>query len=166
MTTQGTPSNQQQQPYLVTSRRFPTNDPILLQPVLSKMYIEIARAVNLRTIGIFEQLQIVTGERWFGTDPLNALIKRQTYRRVYTFGAIAAGASLAIPHGLVGVTAYTRIYGTVITNKPDNRPIPYASVTANANIELNVDNTNINIIVGAGSPNVISGIVVLEYLLN
>ncbi len=161
-----TPSNQQQQPYLPKSRQFPVQNPVQLEPELVKSYIDIAQAVNLRTIGIFEQLQIVTGERWFASDPLDATLKRQTYRQVYTFGSIAPGASLAINHGITGITAFTRIYGTCVTNLPDYRPIPYASVAANANIDLRVTSTQIIINNGAGSPTLLSGIIVLEYLLN
>lgn len=161
-----TPSGQQQKPYLVTSQKFPTDDPSVLQPTLTKSYNEIAQAVNLRTIGIFEQLQIVTGERWFASSATNANLKRQTYRQVYTFGTIAAGTSLSIAHNITGITQFTRIYGTCITDQSDYRPIPYASVTANSNIELRVTSTQIIISNGAGGPNIVSGIIVLEYLLN
>jgi hypothetical protein len=157
-----TPSNQQFQPYLPTSRNFPVSDPIQLEPELTKSYIDVARAVNLRTIGIFETVQIVTGERWFSKNPLDVNRKRQTYRKVFPFVA----ADLPIAHGLVGIDESTRIYGTCVTDFPDFRPLPYTSNTANGSIELNVDDTFINVNVGASSPNIIKGIVVLEYLLN
>jgi len=161
-----TPSGQQQQPYLPTSRKFPVQNPVQLEPELIKSYIDVAQAVNIRTIGIFENLQIVTGERWFSGDASNALLKRQSYRKAFTFAAISAGTSSSILHGITNVTAFTRIYGTCITDIPDYRPLPYASVTANANIELKVTPTQITISVGAASPNITSAIVVLEYLLN
>jgi hypothetical protein len=161
-----TPSNQQQQPYLPSSRQFPAQNPVQLEPELVKSYIDIAQAVNVRTIGIFEQLQIVTGERWFSSSPTNALLKRQTYRQVYTFANIAPGAGTTINHGITGITAFTRIYGTCVTSLPDYRPIPYASVAVNANIDLTVTPTQIIIANGAGSATLISGIIVLEYLLN
>lgn len=161
-----TPSRQQQQPYLVTSRQFPVDNGAILQPELVKSYIDIAQAVNVRTIGIFESTQIVTGERWFSVSATDANAKRQSYRQVYPFEAIAAGATLVIPHGITGITSGTRIYGTCVTDVPDFRPIPYASNTANNNIELKVDNTNITIINGSSSPNITSGIIILEYLLN
>ena len=161
-----TPSNQQQQPYLPQSRSFPAQNPVQLEPELVKTYIDVAQAINVRTIGIFEKLQIVTGERWFSADPTNANVKRQTYRQVYTFGAIAAGASIAINHNITGITQFTRIYGTCITDLPDYRPIPYASVAPNSNIDIRVTSTQIIIANGAGGPNITSGIVVLEYLLN
>jgi len=161
-----TPSNQQFQPYLPTSRNFPVSDLIQLEPELTKSYIDIARAVNLRTIGIFETVQIITGERWFSIDPLDVNNKRQTYRKVFPFGTIAAGTTLLIAHGLTGINEFTKISGTCVTDMPDYRPIPYATNTVNSAIELNVDNTDIIITVGALSPNIIKGIIILEYLLN
>lgn len=156
-----TPSNQQFQPYLPTSRNFPVDDPIQLEPELTKSYIDVARAVNLRTIGIFETVQIVTGERWFSIDPFDVNQKRQTFRKVFPF----TPADLPIPHGLTGLNEFTRISGTCVTDLPDFRPLPYASNTANGSIELNVDDAYINVNVGASSPNIIKGIIILEYLL-
>lgn len=152
------------QSYLVTSREFPVEQEGLNEE-LTKAYTDIANAVNSRTIGVHDKFQVVTGERWFNNT--NVQSKRQTYRQVYEFGAITAGApAVTVAHGISGITAFTAIYGTCITATPDYRPLPYASTTAGANIELNVDATYIYITVGAISPNVTSGIVVLEYLLN
>jgi hypothetical protein len=159
-------------PYLITSRKFPPNFEEL-EPELSKMYIEVARAVNIRTNGIFDQFQIVTGERWF-TDFLPAPTtssssneKRQSYRQVYPWTGTAPPT---IPHNITGIVEFTRIYGTCVTNAAGTagyRPIPYASIIALTDqISVQVDNTNINISVGATVPTITSGIIVLEYLLN
>ena len=61
-----------------------------------------------------------------------------------------------------------RLFGGVVTDIPDERPIPYSSATANANIETRLDtvNSQIVIIVGAASPNVVSGFIVFEWLSN
>ena len=149
--------------YLIRSRVFPT-DPVELEPVLVKMYNDIAVTVNVRTIGIYDTIQVVTGERWF--NPKDFSQARQSYRQVYPLGAVAAGTTLTTPHGLEGVTAFTHIYGDCLTSVPDHRPLPYASVTANANIELKVVTPNIVISVGAASPNIVAVTIVLEYLLN
>lgn len=149
--------------FLVNERSFP-QDPVELEPVLSKMYLEMAYAVNARTIGTFNTFQVTTGELWLGT-PQNQRT-RQSFREVYPIGPITAGATLTVPHGLVGLTAFTDIYGTCITDVPDYRPLPYASVGAASNIELKCDSINIIISVGAASPNIVSAIVVLEYLLS
>lgn len=160
-----------QSPYLITSRVFPI-DSGKLEPILSKMYFEVAQAVNNRTIGIFNKFQVVTGERWFNSG--NPTVKDfdvtqqpQTYRQVYTFGAIVAGANLSFAHNITGVTQFTRIYGTCITTTPDYRPIPFADVVAaTGSIAVIADNVNVTVYNGATAPNIVSGIIVLEYLLN
>jgi len=154
-------------PYLVTQRAFPQNAPEL-EPVLVKMYNDIASAMNVRTIGLHYPFQLVTGEQWFNPDSTAAqgFQPRQTYRQVYFIGAIASGATSNTPHNIVAPTAFTDIYGTCVTDFPDYRPIPYSSVAGGGNIELRVDATNIIIVNGAASPNILSAIVVLEYLLN
>jgi hypothetical protein len=161
-----TPSGQQNQPYLPTSRQFPVNNLPNLEPELVKSYIEIAQAVNIRIIGVFENIQIVTGERWYSIDPVNALKKRQSYRKSFPFGAITAGTPLAINHGITGITICTKIYGTCVTALPDFRPIPYVSAGTNAAIDVRVTSTQIIILVESSSPNIVSGNIVLEYLLN
>lgn len=154
-------------PFLITSRYFPP-DQVQIQPVLNKAYIEIAQAVNARIIGNFEPTQSVTGETWFEEQPEGEPIRRrQTYRRVYRFDAIAAGATLTFNHNIEDLDIFTRIWGTAETATPDFRPIPYASATTlNTQIEVNVTATQINIINGAGAPNIVRGMLVLEYLLN
>ena len=148
--------------FLRTTREFP-EDPERLTLELDKSYVDIANAVNVRTIGLFPvNRSIVTGESFF----LNKNQRQQTLRQVYTFGAISAGTSKLIPYMTSGFFQFTRIYGTCITAQPDYRPIPYASVAANANIDLRVTATDIVVAVGAASPNITSGIIILEWLSN
>ncbi len=150
--------------FLPTTIQYP-KDPEELLIRLNKAYEDIATRLNVKQIGIFDLLEFLTGEQWFTTG--NPQIKRQTFRKVYEIGAIAAGATSNTAHGLTGVTAFTHIYGTAITAAPDNRPIPYASATAvNQQIEIKVDGANITIINGAAAPNITSAIVVLEFLKN
>ena len=145
--------------FLRTSREFPEEIKGLAFQC-NKSYIDIANAVNARTIGIFStNFPAITGESWF----ISGARRQQTLRQVYLFGAIAAGASLTIDV-LVGSMTFTRIFGTCITDQPDQRPIPYASVGVNSNIDVRVTSTQIIISVGAGSPNIISGIIDLEWL--
>jgi hypothetical protein len=125
---------------------------------------DIARYINAREIAIYDLIEILTGEQWFGATPQ---VKRDVFRRVYQLGATAAGATTTIAHGITGLTAFTHIYGTAVTAVVDYRPIPYSSVTAVTDqIEINVDATNINVSNGATAPNITSGIIVLEYLKN
>lgn len=146
--------------YIRTSRDFPL-DPKQLRIELDKSYIDIANAVNVRIIGIFPTtVPAITGETWY----MDNNQKRQTLREVYTFGMIAPGAFIDIPHRISGQYEFTRIWGTCKTNVPDSRPIPYASVAANSNIDVRVDATNIVIQNGAAGPAIVSGIIVLEWL--
>lgn len=149
--------------YLQSSREFP-DDPKQLGYILNKSYIDTANAVNARTIGIFPvNRSAITGESWF----VQKNQRQQTLRQVYPFGAIAAGGILTIPYKVSGFVQFTRIYGTCFTNLPDARPIPYASVAANANIDLRIDTVNFNIViaVGAASTNITSGLIVLEWMV-
>lgn len=150
-------------PFLPTSQVFPedTGQRII---VLTDNYTSVAQAINQREIGVFETVEQLNGQQFFNTT--NPEKKRFAYRKVFSIGAIAAGATSNTAHSLTGVTAYTHIYGVAVTAS-DSRPIPYASSTAvNAQIEINVTGTNIVIVNGAAAPAITSAIVVLEYLKN
>jgi hypothetical protein len=151
-------------PFLQTSVFFPDQFDEFRVKFL-ELYRNIASNVNLREIATYDLTETVTGEQWFTAG--NPQVKRNTFREVYNVGAIAAGVTVNIPHGLTNVTAFTHIYGTAVTAFPDNRPIPYASVTAvNQQVEINIDAVNINISNGAAAPNITSAIVVCEFLKN
>lgn len=150
--------------FLPTTIQYPKNPDELISR-LNKAYEDTATRLNIKQIGVFDLQEFLTGEQWFTAG--NPQVKRQTFRITFDLGAIAAGATLTTAHGLTGITAFTHIYGTCITDVVDYRPIPYASVTAvNQQIELKITATNIIIINGAAAPNITSAIVVLEYLKN
>lgn len=156
-------NNSNQVPFLRTSREFPEEDIHQLTVEIDRAYLDISNAVNARTIGIFTvNRSSVTGESWF----LSSNRRQQSQREVYPFGAIAPGGSLSIPYKTNGFDQFSRIYGTCLTGQPDARPIPYASVSANANIDLRIDTVNLNIIIanGAASPAIVSGLIILEWL--
>lgn len=132
---------------------------------LTKNYNDIANYLNIREIAIYETTETLTGEQWTNVgQPTN---RRQTFRKIFYFATIAAGANLAITTGITSVTSYTHIYGTVVTDVPDKRPIPFADVTAVTNqISVIVDDVagTATVFNGATAPNITSGILVLEYL--
>jgi len=147
--------------FLRTSREFP-QDPELLSVELDKSYVDIANAVNARTIGIFPvNRNVLTGESWF----FNQNKKQNTIRQVYRFTTFTS--PLLIPHGINTTTigGFTRIYGTA-TNGTNWYPLPYVDVVAaNNQINVIVTPTNIVITAGAGAPPAItSGFIVLEWL--
>jgi hypothetical protein len=149
-------------PFLRTSREFPEEIHSLSVEV-NKSYVDIANAVNNRTIGVFPTVRAaLTGESWFLTG--NQL--QQSIRQVYTF---LAAQLPNIPHGIntANISNFTAIYGTLYDGT-SWYPLPYVDVVAaNNQINVIVNATNIVITLGAGSPPAItSGIVVLEWLLN
>lgn len=149
----------QSAPYLRTSREFPEE----IQPLtveINKSYVDIANAVNQRTIGLFPKGKVaITGESWFLTSS-----RQQTLRQVYTFtaaGNIAHGINTSQTGGFV------RIFGT-FTDGTVWYPLPYVNVVAaNNQVSVTVTATNIVITAGGGAPPTItSGFVVLEWLGN
>jgi len=88
------------------------------------------------------------------------------FRTVFSFGAIVAGATLTVAHGITGLVLPVHIYGVATTSVPDWRPIPSAPTSGNDYIFVSVDPTNYNIKNGAGSPNITGGTLVIEYLKN
>lgn len=134
-----------------------------INQVFSDRHRSIADVVNLKENAQYEDSELLTGQQWFTAN--NNQTKRQTYRKVFDTGVINAGATANIAHGITGVALFTRIYGCCVTAVVDYRPIPYSSVAAlNQQIEINVAGLNIVIINGAASPQITSGIVVLEYI--
>ena len=157
-----------QVPYLRTSRQFP-EDLKQLTVESNKSYIDIATAVNNRTIGIFPTNRpAVTGESWYFSSQ-----RQQTLRQIYPFGAIAPGTELDIPTGIepINIVRFTRIYGTVITNAPDHRPLPYIDpVVLTTGMTILVGTVagilQIRIVLGATALPVTSGVAILEWLSN
>ena len=91
-------------PYLRTSRDFPEEPkPLLVE--INKSYIDIANAVNNRTISLFPTTKpAITGESWF----LNQNIRQQSFRQVYIFTTL-----VPINHGIniSQIDRFTAKYG-------------------------------------------------------
>jgi hypothetical protein len=124
---------------------------------------QIAISLNDKENGIIEVIETQNGQQWFGNTAVQQQ-KRFAFRKAFSFGPITAGLGISAAHGITGATIFVHIYGGVITSNPDFRPLPHASVTANANIEVIVTSTTYTINNGAGGPNITSGVLVLEYL--
>lgn len=154
--------------YLRTAKSFPT-EPHQLSVEINRSYVDIAHTVNNRIIGFFTvNRSTATGESWY----IFKNQKQQTLRQVYTFGAIAPGTELDIPHGLTNFDQFTKIYGTVVTTTPgDYRPLPYIDpATLSTGMALLVGIVggvpSIRIVLGATALPVSKGLVVLEWLAN
>ena len=144
-------------PFLRTSRNFPEDDQALSVEI-TKTYIDIANAVNARTIGIYTLNQpSVTGESWF----IVKAQKQQTLRQVYTF--TAAGN---ITHNLKFASISAKSYGS-FTDGTSWYGTIYASNTAIAGqVSFYVTSTDIIVLSGAGAPTITSGTIVIEFLVN
>jgi len=131
---------------------------------ITKYYNSVARKVNEKERAYYpEEVEILNCQRYFvNGDPQTY---RSVFRKVFPFGAIAAGAALNIVHGITGIVELTNLYGTCITTVVDYRPIPFNSVAAaNQGIQVLLAGVNITITNGGAAPNITSGIIVCEYL--
>jgi hypothetical protein len=146
-------------PFLRTSRSFP-QEAQSLSVEIDRSYLDIANAVNVRTIGIFTvNKPIVNGESWYISGGNQ---KKQALRQVYTFtsaGNIAHGINISAIFGFV------KIYGT-FTDGSVWYPLPYVDATAaNNQVQVTVTSTNIVITAGGGTPPTVTfGTVVLEWV--
>ena len=152
---------QLQSPFLRVQRNFPV-DSQPLSVEINKSYVDIANAVNNRTIGLFPfNKSISNGETWLLSGSSE---KQQALRQAYSFTG-----SGNIPHGLnlSNISSFVRIFGT-FTDGSVWYPLPYVdSIAANNQVSVKVNSTNIVITAGGGSPPTITrGIVVLEWLSN
>lgn len=152
--------------FLPTSDIFP-EDPKQFLGKLNSVYADIAKQSNAKEIARYELTEVATGQQFFDTN--NNQSRRGTYRKCFAFGAIVSGGNLGIPHGLTGVTMYTRIYGTCLWANGNFSPIPYSSILGGAGcIEILIAGANISITNGVAGTTaaIVNGIVVLEYLKN
>lgn len=161
------PSNSEA-PFLPTSIYFP-NDFDEMRVKLLEINRNIANNMNIRKIGVFETVEFIAGESWFNES--NSQNKRGSFRKVFSIGTIAAGATYTQAHGITGFSTlkFVDIYGTAIVDAVNfnQRPIPYIDVALLTNgIQIDTDNTNLRIINGATAADILSAIVVLEYLKN
>jgi hypothetical protein len=141
---------------------IPFQDSKKMAEILDVRERHTASVVNNKESGVYPENEIVNSQSWFTQG--NPQRFRQGFRTVFTIGAIAPGATFTLAHGLTIVTM-TNYWAQVITNVPDFRAVPYASVAGfTSQIEMNVTTTNIVIKNGAAAPAIVSGIAILEYL--
>lgn len=139
----------------------------------------IATVLNDRDSGYYPTLEFVNGQRWFPDPALNSSSTlqptyRQVVRKVIDFGALPNGGvsvTKSVAHGITVNPSYrfTRIYGTASLPTAGSYsyiPLPFASPTANRNIELFADATNVTITVNAAInwSTYTTSYIVLEYL--
>lgn len=143
--------------YLRTSRQFPEEDH-QMSVEMNKAYIDIANAVNSRTIGLYSLNQAtITGNNYF----IAKNRRQQTLRRVYAFTT-----TTSIPHNIqvLDPDQFINCMGSY-TNGTNSFSLPWAtSVAIAGQITFYVTSTNIVFVTGAGAPALTSGRIVLEWL--
>jgi hypothetical protein len=143
--------------YLRTSREFP-EEIHQLSVEVNKSYIDIANAINVRTIGIFPTNRpAVTGESYYLVNNQ----KQQTLRQVYTFTTTSS-----IAHGITVTTPnqFTSCFGSYTDGTNSYGLIFATSVAIAGQITFYVTSSQIVFVVGAGAPALTSGRIVLQWL--
>jgi ribosomal protein S16 len=159
-----TSSNSSIAPFLSVTEVYP-EDKSQRQIKHTNVYSNIANAVNVREISIYDLQTLITGQRFFNPNDVQNL--RFSYRKVFQLGAVAAGATATIAHNINGLTTFTRLYGTLIDKAGFYLPLPYVDALNVTNqVSLYADITNIYVVNGATANDIVSGIIVAEYLLN
>jgi hypothetical protein len=132
----------------------------------------IAVVLNSKDTGYYVENEFTNGQLFFPNPALTSQsssypIYRNVVRYVVDFGALPNAGSKSVAHPIDLNTSYTftRIYGCASDTTGLNYiPIPYASPTLTASIELSVDATNVTITTGSNRSNFNVCYVILEYL--
>ncbi len=145
--------------YLRTSRNFPEDDMHKLSVEINRSYLDIANAVNSRTISIFPTNRpVVNGESWFFNNQ-----RQQAFRQIYPF--TAAGN---VPHGInfSSVSQFTKCSGSYTTSAGTMwfGAIYSSSVGIAGQVTFYVTATNIVIVQDATAPVIGKGTIVLEWI--
>ena len=145
--------------YIKTSREFPS-DLDQIANILTRAYPEIANAINERTIGLFPSNRpAITGNSYYVFQNK----KQQSLRQTYTFTTTAN-----ILHGIdfVQVAYIGAMYGQYTDGTNWYGLIPGTNVAGGiaGQIVFYLTPTEIVFIVGAGSPALTKGIIVIEWI--
>ncbi len=150
--------------YLRTSREYPEEMHGLCVEI-DKTYVDVANAVNVRTIGIFATNKpSITGEGWF----LKNAQKQQSLRQVYTF---TSTADIDLGFKIASIDQFSRFFGIYTDGTSWYGLLGATSVAIAGQISFyvtvnagNPKSDTIKFLVGAGAPALSSGKVVLEWL--
>jgi len=143
--------------YLRTTREFPEDNKQLSVEV-NRAYVDIANAVNSRTISVFPTNRpAINGESWF----FDKNQRQQGFRQIYTFTTTSA-----IPHGInfSNIGRFVRCWGEYTDGTNWYGLIHASNVAIAGQITFYLTPTNITFVTGAGAPALTSGTIVLEWL--
>ena len=153
--------------FLRTAREYP-EDLHQLTVEVNKSYVDIANAVNSRTISLYPAIRpAITGESWF----VSSSIRNQTLRQIFPF---TSTATIDIGFKISSIFQFSpRSYGS-FTDGTNAYGLIFGSNVAIAGqisfyIQQNPGNPKtdrIAFLTGASAPTLTSGIIVLEWLVN
>ena len=154
-------------PFLRTSRDFPEEIHELSSEV-NRSYVDIANAVNNRTIGIYA----INNSTFTGNSYFISSIRQQGLRQTYVF---TGTSDINIGFKLSSISTIALMYGTY-TNTSSGSVfglIPATSVAIPGQISfylaVNASSTTSDVlkfVVDGGAPALNSGIIVLEWIAN
>lgn len=134
---------------------------------------KIINSLNVREIGFFLDEELVSGKLFIpgqippGTNPNTNF--RTVFRKVIDFGPLTVIGINSRPHGITFDVNFTLIELRAEATKPTATfsaiPIPFVSQTENAEIEINMDATNVNIVTAIDYSAYTRVFVIIEYLL-
>lgn len=103
----------------------------------------------------FSETEVLTSRRWTDGKPI--------YRKVIDFGALPDNDIKKIPHGVVDYEVFTQMYGTSLSGLDVTLPLPHASSTGPASVQLWRDTTDIGVITSNDRTGYTDTQIVLEY---
>lgn len=133
---------------------------------------EIALSLNTRDAGYYVQNEFINGQLLF-PNPANInsqsqseLQFRQVFRTTVDFGALPNATNKSVAHNIPVTASYTftRIYGAASISNTQYIPLPYASSTGTANIQLDVTPTDVVITTTSNYSAYTTTYIILEYV--
>lgn len=122
--------------------------------VLTDYFRLIVDNLNMKKVGEFALTEIQNGERWFNRTFTPGIPHRlrSGFRTTINFGTLPNAGTTSIAHNIQvnSTTFFTHIYATATDPSAipaiKSVPIPYVNVAMPTDgIQINVDNTNVNI---------------------
>ena len=146
-------------PFLPQNRSF-SKDPEQFLIQITNLYADIARYLNAREIGGYQNIEQVSGQ--FFTDTTNAQQPKSGFRKVFPF----SDANLNFAHNISNLTRTSYIGGS-FTDGSNFYPLPFVTADAGADqVEIYLTSTNVVIVKGGFAPAITDGLVIVEYLRN
>ena len=135
---------------------------------------KLAIATNQREIGLFIDVETLSGQQWIPTTAMsgpgssNSQQFRTVFRKVIDFGALPAGGNKPIAHGIVFDTNFTLVNLYLSATDPVNFKafsLQYWANSVAGSIILNMDASNVNVTVTSNYSAYTRSFIVIEYLL-